>query len=672
MSESRHASGSPGVALLFEDASLSAHLREALVEAGARIVHEGPATAATREDLAGNGAEVVVVNLDDKVEEHLDALYEIFDEDSQRIVFNDAEASSGLSGWDQARWARHLAAKLLNARDVDPPRPAEARAIEAHPTELLLPDEDMPEAPPVEPGQAADEQATQDDSAEQSEALTAELEALLAEDGDLLGRVEDDDPATLASMEIELDEEDVGEAESAAVDVIPDAGAPVSPEPESPGSAPEPVPADTPPEPSGDASPAAGEGDDSAFEATLRMFDQALAESEQDADAVEREQATAERLFQAPAEEDVAEGAADAQATPPAAEPEPESEPVAGPESEPEQAVTAPAADAGAGEPAASPTPSSIALVDPGDDSPLDIAGAERQTVEPPKAPDWDLVDFDQPSEAGGGVEIIDQGSSQQETSDPSEFGIEKMTASDYLSPEADDAPAAADIEPTFSLELEPMEKAVAPQMVEPTISEMSLDTDSVGSVRRAVVLAAGSSDEARGSLEDFVRAIDRVPAAVILAVVHQRMGDDLKALAATLNEISPIMPVRVARDVPAARQGEMLLVPAGKQAALDPGGRLQLMDATEQPMANPSIDLTMTLVAQEIGSRSLAIVLAGDAIDALAGAQAVTDAGGIVWAMDPSDCNDNTMVSVICEEQLATQTGSAKELAARMLEELS
>ena len=141
---------------------LSAHLRQALVEAGARIVHEGPATRVTREDLAGNGADVVVINLDAKVEEHLDALYDIFDEDRQRIVFNDAEASSGLSGWDQARWARHLAAKLMDGLDVDPPRPAEARPIEAHPTEMLLPGREMPEAPPAEETEAGPPEAPAD------------------------------------------------------------------------------------------------------------------------------------------------------------------------------------------------------------------------------------------------------------------------------------------------------------------------------------------------------------------------------------------------------------------------------------------------------------------------------------------------------------------------------
>jgi chemosensory pili system protein ChpB (putative protein-glutamate methylesterase) len=44
-----------------------------------------------------------------------------------RVVFNDAQASRELIGWDRARWARHLAVKVLAMGDIDPPRPEDAR-----------------------------------------------------------------------------------------------------------------------------------------------------------------------------------------------------------------------------------------------------------------------------------------------------------------------------------------------------------------------------------------------------------------------------------------------------------------------------------------------------------------------------------------------------------------
>jgi chemosensory pili system protein ChpB (putative protein-glutamate methylesterase) len=45
-------------------------------------------------------------------------------------VFNDAQVSSNLSGWDHARWARNLAAKILRRPEIStPPRPPGAESV---------------------------------------------------------------------------------------------------------------------------------------------------------------------------------------------------------------------------------------------------------------------------------------------------------------------------------------------------------------------------------------------------------------------------------------------------------------------------------------------------------------------------------------------------------------
>lgn len=101
------------VALLFDDAELGGQLRAALSERGARIVHEGTLADLDHARLLDAGASVVVVNLDDEADdEALDRLYGMLDGDRPRVVFNDAQASRSLDGWDRARWARHLAVKL--------------------------------------------------------------------------------------------------------------------------------------------------------------------------------------------------------------------------------------------------------------------------------------------------------------------------------------------------------------------------------------------------------------------------------------------------------------------------------------------------------------------------------------------------------------------------------
>ncbi|HET8554316.1 MAG TPA: chemotaxis protein CheB [Rhodanobacteraceae bacterium] len=182
----------PGVALLFADADLGAHLREALVALGARIVYEGAAAQAQPETLAKSGADVVVVNLEPAEDEHFDRLHALLEQGSQRVVFNDAEASRNLSGWDKARWARHLAVKLIGSGDVDPPRPTDARQVETRAQGGATPHQatrlDIPDVAPVasapKSAPASDDPAVLEQENTESELLSAELEALLTDEGD--------------------------------------------------------------------------------------------------------------------------------------------------------------------------------------------------------------------------------------------------------------------------------------------------------------------------------------------------------------------------------------------------------------------------------------------------------------------------------------------------------
>lgn len=186
----------PSVALLFDDAELGGHLREALTEHGMRIAHEGPLAGFTAADLRRIDPDVLVVNLDDDDDDAFDRLYAMIDGERPRLVFNDAQASRMLAGWDRARWARHLAVKVLATGDLDPPRPAgaiepaapagvpAAPVAAVDPEPLPPPAEDAVVAPPPMP--AADEPVHELDEVEQllapADDLEAELAALLAAD----------------------------------------------------------------------------------------------------------------------------------------------------------------------------------------------------------------------------------------------------------------------------------------------------------------------------------------------------------------------------------------------------------------------------------------------------------------------------------------------------------
>ncbi len=182
----------PAVALLFDDKELGNHLRDALQECGARIVYDTSLASFARDALLAASADVVVVNLDNPSDGDLDRLYDAVDGDQPRLVFNDADVSRGLAGWDKARWARHLASKVLVGFDIDPPRPEGAREIEMNAVAVAEPVVDVVHeevfAANVDEHSLLDDlevemslaEARDNETDANAETLEAELEALLA------------------------------------------------------------------------------------------------------------------------------------------------------------------------------------------------------------------------------------------------------------------------------------------------------------------------------------------------------------------------------------------------------------------------------------------------------------------------------------------------------------
>jgi two-component system chemotaxis response regulator CheB/chemosensory pili system protein ChpB (putative protein-glutamate methylesterase) len=115
----------PRVALVFADPDSAGHLRDA-VSNHVDIVYETSAADFDVSRVAGSQATAALVNLDDC--ESLDAVETRLQEAGVAVVFNDPEISGKLDGWAQARWLRHLTAKLSGNSDFDPPRPATPQA----------------------------------------------------------------------------------------------------------------------------------------------------------------------------------------------------------------------------------------------------------------------------------------------------------------------------------------------------------------------------------------------------------------------------------------------------------------------------------------------------------------------------------------------------------------
>ncbi|HEV7122441.1 MAG TPA: chemotaxis protein CheB [Rhodanobacter sp.] len=603
---------SPAVALLFDDTELGGHLRDALLERGARIVHEGEVSSLSRELLQQVGADVLVINLDDSADDALDELCDVLDGDRPRVVFNDAQASRSLAGWDRARWARHLAVKVLAMGDVDPPRPEDAREIQ------------QPAAVPEFPATAL-EPADMYPLADEQEVPLApdELEALI---GETTGAAIDvsDGPGAATAASAEAVREAMPDPDLAArfdFNRGGDAGPDFDQDPY------EELDADLD-------FPALGDLDESIRE-------DAAAESADLAAELEALLASGEL----PDEDDAVgePGLRFADDDPP---------PLwDGDFGAPESSGS----DLDPAEPHATEVPDPMtqdnhlqlaALTDPvvasqPANAAATVSPAESATMSVPEG--WALLD-DEALPANGQL-------------DPDGFTVEKVSAAEFLAPDVEQV--SPDLVPTMSLELVSMEDAIAPQAF---MQDHEMLLHELGSALSRIVLLGAAADGTDAVCE-FLQRLPQTTQLTFLLIHHPGRQSDGQLLD-RLSGQGPL-PVYLADDERRAGAGEVLLVPAGQQVRLRRDGSMDLLPA--EPQA--AIDANLTIAANAFGRDALAIVFSGSSNDAVAGSQAVHDRGGQVWVEASSDGHFADMVSGIFAERLVSFSGTPSELAAHLIE---
>lgn len=109
------------VALLARPGEACDRLRAALREAGGEIVLEADPSTLTVETLRASSPQAVLVALEPSVEVALDRFDSVLGDPSVAVIFDEAELAARRTGWDAARWTRHLRAKLSGSDDVLPP-----------------------------------------------------------------------------------------------------------------------------------------------------------------------------------------------------------------------------------------------------------------------------------------------------------------------------------------------------------------------------------------------------------------------------------------------------------------------------------------------------------------------------------------------------------------------
>jgi len=570
------------VALLFDDVELGSHLRAALSEHGARIAHEGPVSSFDVVKLREAGVNVLVVNLDDSVDDAaLDLIYELGAAGDIPVVFNDAQASRHLDGWDRARWARHLAAKTLKSDAIDPPRPEHARAVETPLAQPVVP----PSAAPV-----AAEPVAEDVSVSPVVEQVFEPEPLLEPVAEAVVAHEPIVAAPLVHEEIA--------AAPAASETLADeleallAGDETSHEPED-------------------------EFGSLKFKAEedLQPLHDDFSWHDNDTPLAHDDIPTSPGFAPAPA---------------PAPEPAP-------------ARMEAPAFNINLDH-------LSLASLDQEFTPPVIEKATLAQQTPSPVAPEWGFMEEEEHAAAPAGDKA---------------FGIEKVSASDYLAPDVEFLEDESPVAPGMSLELVSMEEAIAPQDEYQPFESHLQELD----VAFAHLLVLGAARDSSASLATFLRALPGNLKMPILLTQHHNQ-DALDPLLASLSTQCSL-PIKVAATGMRARTGEVVVVPRGQQVRITRDGRVEITAANDDVGGqSPSIDSSFTMAANVFGRNALAIVFAGEATDAVAGAQAIHDRGGQVWVEASFSDHYTDMVNGVMAERLASFSGSPQELAVRLVED--
>jgi chemosensory pili system protein ChpB (putative protein-glutamate methylesterase) len=132
------------IALLARAGKARDQLRAALGEAGARIVAEGDPAQLQPTEVAAHRPNFFLVSLEPSMESALERFDDLFAGEDVEVMFDDAEVTATLDGWDLNRWARHLASKVLST-DLLPPIPDGTPEWGAVVEEAVVLDDDAPD-----------------------------------------------------------------------------------------------------------------------------------------------------------------------------------------------------------------------------------------------------------------------------------------------------------------------------------------------------------------------------------------------------------------------------------------------------------------------------------------------------------------------------------------------
>src|SRR5690606_27288858 len=110
----------PRVALLARAGDACERIASALREAGAELVLVADPMQAEPAQVRQAQPQAVLVALEPAIEDAIERFEDVLADPGYMVIFEEAEQAALRTGWDAARWLRHLSAKLHRHNDVLP------------------------------------------------------------------------------------------------------------------------------------------------------------------------------------------------------------------------------------------------------------------------------------------------------------------------------------------------------------------------------------------------------------------------------------------------------------------------------------------------------------------------------------------------------------------------
>lgn len=690
---------SVNIALVYQSEALNSHVREAMTELGAKVVYESSVLAYRSKELAGSGAEVVIINLDPSSDDNLGGIDDLLIDDSRRVVFNDGEVTARLSGWDLARWARHLAAKVLGEQVGLPPPPAGAEAIPQagmQRADLSTPDRPKTLEPTTPIGSVAEAEFAADEMTRALAGFSMEQASFSEQKA-----AQDDLSSTLAGLGLgDFDFSDPKPAAPAAKiseskSIFEELGLGLD------------MPASSAPSPAASIAPTPEKEDDNPFAGLDINFDrfddvEPAREEPQGLDAL-LANLPKETKPEKPVERNDRSNAPTLELPVPPAlsakkpSAEPSANPFAGLSLElspldgqaPDAPPPASSSPKGPSKPSLAERDFSAALASlslaPLEDAPADTpaptpAKAPAAAPAAPVAKDRGALDLGSLS-----LEPIEQevdniftaaaknraASAESGSAAPPALPPDLPSGPPDL-PDLDEDNPFADLDLNFDQlgQSEPVKVAKESFNDGPSEDDFlkefgafgALETPVGGALEHVVVL--GASIGGPDAVREFLGAVQGNSRTVF--VLAQHMGADFVELMAQQLQRATRMHVLMPSSGQIAKAGDVLIVPVTERLLLEPSGEVRLVTPDQASPYSPSIDQVLFDVADRFGDRAMAIIFSGMAHDAIEGAKYLAGKGGRVWVQDPSTCVVSSMIDGAVEAGIVSYIGSPADLAAQ------